>query len=89
LGHLNAHTAQNAPAGEEAGPPGAPAAVFSGLPSKRILTLNMDVPEAWLVEPVRAELDLDNLRLGDLGRGKALQVTFLSTEFLSPDGNPF
>ena len=26
----------------------------------------MDVPEPWLVEPVQAAADLDNLRLGDL-----------------------
>ena len=54
--------------------PGRPAAAFSGLPSGRILTLNMDVPEAWLVEPVRADLDLDNLRLADLGAAPSLQV---------------
>ena len=29
----------------------------------RVLTLNMDVPEPWLVEPVKADYDLDNLRL--------------------------
>ncbi len=28
-----------------------------------MLTLNMDVPEPWLVEPVKADYDLDNLRL--------------------------
>ncbi|BDA49281.1 UDP-glucose:glycoprotein glucosyltransferase 1 [Coccomyxa sp. Obi] len=56
--------------------PGRPAAAFSGLPSGRILTLNMDVPEAWLVEPVRADLDLDNLRLADLGAAPSLQAEF-------------
>ena len=30
--------------------PKQPEAYFHRLPSKRILTLNMDVPEAWLVE---------------------------------------
>jgi len=30
--------------------PGAPMALFERLPTKRVLTLNMDVPEAWLVE---------------------------------------
>ena len=44
-----------------------PAARFSGLPSKKVLTLNMDVPEAWLVEPVQAAADLDNVRLADVG----------------------
>ncbi len=34
----------------------------------------MDVPEAWLVEPMRADLDLDNLRLADLGAAPSLQV---------------
>ena len=46
------------------GMPGPPAAAFTGLPADKVLTLNMDEPESWLVEPVRAVLDLDNLRLG-------------------------
>jgi UDP-glucose:glycoprotein glucosyltransferase len=58
------------------GMPGPPVAAFSGLPSTKILTLNMDVPEAWLVEPVRAELDLDNLRLADLGAAPSLAADF-------------
>ena len=33
------------------------------LAGHRVLTLNMDVPEPWLVEPVKADYDLDNLRL--------------------------
>ena len=56
--------------------PGVPSASFSGLPSQKILTLNMDVPEAWLVEPVRAELDLDNLRLADLGQKRSMTADF-------------
>lgn len=67
----------SAAAGQPAlGMPGPPAAVFSGLPARKILTLNMDVPEAWLVEPVRAELDLDNLRLADLGAAPSLAAEF-------------
>jgi hypothetical protein len=53
-----------------------PTAVFTGLPSEKILTLNMDVPEAWLVEPVKAELDLDNLRLADLGGKRTMTANF-------------
>ena len=53
-----------------------PSASFSGLPSQKILTLNMDVPEAWLVEPVKAELDLDNLRLADLGQKRSMTADF-------------
>ena len=47
--------------------PESPAAVFKTLPSKQILTLNFDAPEMWLVEPVLAEHDLDNLKLEQLG----------------------
>lgn len=36
------------------------------LPLKRVLTLNLEVPESWLVEPVMALHDLDNLRLADI-----------------------
>lgn len=43
-----------------------PAATFESLPQKKTLTLEMDVPEAWLVTPVHAPQDLDNLRLEDL-----------------------
>ena len=40
-------------AGELPGEPGLPAASFSDLPARKVLTLNMDVPEPWLVEPVQ------------------------------------
>jgi len=50
--------------------PGAPEAVFTGLPKKKILTLNVHSPEAWLVEPVRASYDTDNLLLADLPDGE-------------------
>eukprot|EP00879_Flechtneria_rotunda_P024541 GHRR01026020.1.p1 GENE.GHRR01026020.1~~GHRR01026020.1.p1 ORF type:complete len:588 (+),score=241.16 GHRR01026020.1:107-1870(+) len=46
--------------------PGAPSAYFSRLPLKRVLTLNLELPESWLVEPVMALHDLDNLRLADI-----------------------
>ena len=36
------------------------------LPRKRVLTLNLELPEGWLVEPVMALHDLDNLRLADV-----------------------
>ena len=56
--------------------PGPPSAEFGGLPSTKVLTLHMDVPEAWLVEPVRAAHDLDNLRLSDLGGQTTLSAEF-------------
>mmetsp|Transcript_15299 Transcript_15299/g.41363 ORF Transcript_15299/g.41363 Transcript_15299/m.41363 type:complete len:1550 (+) Transcript_15299:445-5094(+) len=46
--------------------PGPPIAFFQRLPTKRVLTLNMDVPEAWLVEATQAAHDVDNMRLADI-----------------------
>jgi UDP-glucose:glycoprotein glucosyltransferase len=56
-------------AGGAAAPP-PPAAVFAALPPRQTLTLGMDVPEAWLVRPVAAARDLDNLRLEELPPGE-------------------
>ena len=42
-----------------------------------MLTLNMDVPEPWLVEPVKADYDLDNLRLEVLQTAAALSPYIL------------
>ena len=36
----------------------------------------MHVPESWLVEATVALYDLDNLRLEDLGEGRAMHVVF-------------
>ena len=48
-------------------PPTAPAITsFTTLPPHKTLTLGMDVPEGWLVQPVRSAHDLDNLRLDEL-----------------------
>jgi len=38
-------------------------ALFEGLPHKQLLTLNLDVPEAWMVQPIWSDHDLDNIRL--------------------------
>ena len=46
--------------------PGQPTAHLTRMPRKRVLTLNMDVPEPWLVEATYAPYDLDNLRLADI-----------------------
>jgi len=40
-----------------------PKAVFSNVAEQPILTLNMHVPDNWLVEPVRSIYDLDNIKL--------------------------
>lgn len=56
--------------------PEAPSAAFTGLPATKVLTLHMDTPESWLVEPIRAAHDLDNLRLSDLGSEPELSAEF-------------
>ncbi len=43
-------------AGEATEAPLPPEAAFVSLPGQQVLTLNMDVPEAWLVEAVEAEV---------------------------------
>lgn len=51
-------------------------ATLAQLPPSRILTLGMDTPEAWLVQPVVARYDLDNIKLEDLGDEKVLSAVF-------------
>lgn len=43
-----------------------PAARFSALPQKQLLTLNVQPPEAWLIEAVRSVYDLDNIKMEDV-----------------------
>ncbi|XP_028968483.1 UDP-glucose:glycoprotein glucosyltransferase 1 [Galendromus occidentalis] len=44
----------------------APRAVFTGLPSKPVLTLAMATPENWLIGATRSLYDLDNIRMADV-----------------------
>ncbi|KAG1353977.1 UDP-glucose:glycoprotein glucosyltransferase [Cocos nucifera] len=53
-----------------------PKAFFSNMPLSKTLTMNLDVPEPWLVEPVVAIHDLDNILLENLGDVKTLQAVF-------------
>ena len=56
--------------------PQPPTATFKSLPPRQILTLNFDAPEMWLVEPVVAEHDLDNLKLEQLGHSASLSAEY-------------
>uniref|UniRef100_A0A0K0FWP3 UDP-glucose:glycoprotein glucosyltransferase 1 (inferred by orthology to a human protein) n=1 Tax=Strongyloides venezuelensis TaxID=75913 RepID=A0A0K0FWP3_STRVS len=40
-----------------------PVAVFENLPKKQLLTLNVISPDAWMIQPVFAEYDLDNIKM--------------------------
>ncbi|KAL7002014.1 hypothetical protein U1Q18_003164 [Sarracenia purpurea var. burkii] len=53
-----------------------PKAFFANMPLSKTLTMNLDVPEPWLVEPVIAVHDLDNILLENLGEQRTLQAVF-------------
>ncbi|KAL3515635.1 hypothetical protein ACH5RR_022537 [Cinchona calisaya] len=53
-----------------------PKAFFASMPLSKTLTMNLDVPEPWLVEPVIAVHDLDNILLENLGDTRTLQAVF-------------
>ncbi|GAV61148.1 Glyco_transf_8 domain-containing protein/UDP-g_GGTase domain-containing protein [Cephalotus follicularis] len=53
-----------------------PNAFFANMPLSKTLTMNLDVPEPWLVEPVIAVHDLDNILLENLGDTRTLQAVF-------------
>ncbi|CAK9164630.1 unnamed protein product, partial [Ilex paraguariensis] len=53
-----------------------PKAFFANMPLSKTLTMNLDVPEPWLLEPVNAIHDLDNILLENLGNIRTLQAEF-------------
>ncbi|KHN06495.1 UDP-glucose:glycoprotein glucosyltransferase [Glycine soja] len=53
-----------------------PQALFANMPLSKTFTMNLDVPESWLVEPVIAFHDLDNILLENLGDTSTLQAVF-------------
>ncbi|KAG6576980.1 UDP-glucose:glycoprotein glucosyltransferase, partial [Cucurbita argyrosperma subsp. sororia] len=53
-----------------------PKAFFANMPLSKTLTMNLDVPEPWLVEPVIAVHDLDNILLENIGDTRTLQAVF-------------
>ncbi|XP_078432136.1 EMS-MUTAGENIZED BRI1 SUPPRESSOR 1 isoform X2 [Wolffia australiana] len=53
-----------------------PRAFFSNMPLSKMLTMNLDVPEPWLVEPVIAVHDLDNILLENIGDERTLKAVF-------------
>ncbi|CAM6098919.1 unnamed protein product [Calypogeia fissa] len=53
-----------------------PVGTFSNMPPSRTLTLNLDVPEPWLVEPVIAIHDLDNIVLENLKDERTMSAVY-------------
>lgn len=70
-----------------------PFALFSNMPPSRTLTMNLDVPEPWLVESVVALHDLDNIVLEKLGNAKTMYAVYelealvLTGHCSEPDSN--
>jgi hypothetical protein len=48
-------------------------AQFHELPQKQLLTMNLIVPDAWMVQPVWAEYDLDNIRVAMVSRKRKME----------------
>ncbi|KAH1236968.1 UDP-glucose:glycoprotein glucosyltransferase [Glycine max] len=71
-----------------------PKAFFANMPLSKTLTMNLDVPESWLVEPIIAFHDLDNILLENLGNTRTLQAVFelealvLTGHFSEKDHDP-
>jgi UDP-glucose:glycoprotein glucosyltransferase len=53
-----------------------PLAVFSALPSDNVLTLAVHPPDSWMVSSSSAPVDLDNIRLSDLGSSSTLAAEY-------------
>eukprot|EP01133_Synstelium_polycarpum_P002909 gene2909-3343_t len=53
-----------------------PSGTLRNLPESRVLTMAIDAPPEWIVKPIVAKYDLDNIRLRDLGRENALHAVF-------------
>ena len=43
-----------------------PSAVFTDIPETPLLTMNLDIPQAWMVEAVKSPYDLDNIYLKEV-----------------------
>ena len=43
-----------------------PSSVFRDIPETPLLTMNLDIPQAWMVEAVKSPYDLDNIFLKEV-----------------------
>ncbi|CAD5234520.1 unnamed protein product [Bursaphelenchus xylophilus] len=51
-----------------------PVVTFSELPNKQLLTLNIIPPDAWMVQPIFAKYDLDNIKMDSVGQDDVIAV---------------
>uniref|UniRef100_A0A674KEL9 UDP-glucose ceramide glucosyltransferase-like 1 n=1 Tax=Terrapene triunguis TaxID=2587831 RepID=A0A674KEL9_9SAUR len=66
--------------------PSGPVAKFLEMPETLLLTLNMIIPESWLVEAVNSSYDLDNIHLQDVSR---IVTAEYELEYLLLEGHCF
>ncbi|KAH8859143.1 UDP-glucose:glycoprotein glucosyltransferase 1 [Schistosoma japonicum] len=64
-----------------------PRAYFTNLPGQSLLTLGMDEPHGWMVAAIKAEQDLDNLRLADYRSSHHLVEAVFELEYLLLEGH--
>ncbi|KAN0018428.1 hypothetical protein ACTFIU_011044 [Dictyostelium citrinum] len=53
-----------------------PLGIATDIPEDRVVTLALDIPSSWLVQPIIAKYDLDNIRLKDLGDEQVLTAVY-------------
>lgn len=63
-----------------------PRAEFRGIPKQALLTLSMDVLQAWLVAPQESIYDLDNLLLNSVKEGSDVDAIYL-LEYILVEGH--
>uniref|UniRef100_A0A8C3TEF1 UDP-glucose ceramide glucosyltransferase-like 1 n=1 Tax=Chelydra serpentina TaxID=8475 RepID=A0A8C3TEF1_CHESE len=66
--------------------PSGPMAKFLEMPETLLLTLNMIIPESWLVEAVNSSYDLDNIHLQDV---EGIVTAEYELEYLLLEGHCF
>uniref|UniRef100_A0A674KBQ2 UDP-glucose glycoprotein glucosyltransferase 2 n=1 Tax=Terrapene triunguis TaxID=2587831 RepID=A0A674KBQ2_9SAUR len=66
--------------------PSGPVAKFLEMPETLLLTLNMIIPESWLVEAVNSSYDLDNIHLQDV---EGIVTAEYELEYLLLEGHCF
>ncbi|TKR80881.1 hypothetical protein L596_014868 [Steinernema carpocapsae] len=59
-----------------------PMAIFNDLPSKQLLTMSVSPPDSWMVQPIYAKYDLDNIKMEQVGKNGVIVRFELATILL-------
>ncbi|KAK0404333.1 hypothetical protein QR680_017401 [Steinernema hermaphroditum] len=59
-----------------------PMAIFTDLPSKQLLTMSVIPPDSWMVQPISAKYDLDNIKMDMVGKSGVISRFELVTVLL-------